>query len=290
MLTLRVARRFPIVWCIGALCLGGLAACAGNGKGLDQGGRPLPPGGSSGGVLTANFDSIQQNVFTPICSVCHAGSNAPQGLHLDAPNSYSQLVGVASAEVSSLFRVKASDPANSYLVQKIEGHAAVGGQMPLGGSPLPTATIAVIRQWISDGALRSPVAMAAAHFAVTSVTPAPGDVLNTPPSRIVIELSQDVDSTQLDATTITLEAVSDGAQVPVTVVVPFGNPRALVVAPLAPLAPLTSLVGGRHYRLVIGGRTVSGALRAPLTSVSGERLGKTADETTLTEFDVAAPR
>jgi hypothetical protein len=131
-----------------------LSACAGNGMGLDQGGRPLPPGGSGGGTLTADFDSIQQNVFTPICTACHAGSNAPQGLHLDAANSYAQLVGVASVEQPSILRVAVGDPDGSYIIQKLEGHAATGAQMPFGGPPLPAATIAVIRQWISAGALR----------------------------------------------------------------------------------------------------------------------------------------
>ena len=131
-----------------------LAGCAGYGQGLDQGGHPLPPGGSGGGELTADFNSIQAHVFTPICTACHAGSTAPQGLHLDAANSYAQLVGVPSVEEPSILRVAIGDPDNSYIIQKLEGHAAVGAQMPFGGPPLPAATIAVIRQWISAGALK----------------------------------------------------------------------------------------------------------------------------------------
>jgi hypothetical protein len=131
-----------------------LSACAGNGMGLDQGGRPLPPGGSGGGTLTADFNSIQENVFTPICTACHSGSNAPQGLHLDAANSYDQLVGVPSVEQPSILRVSIGDPDGSYIIQKLEGHAATGAQMPFGGPPLPASTIAIIRQWISAGALR----------------------------------------------------------------------------------------------------------------------------------------
>lgn len=137
-----------------AACVGVLTACAGNGQGLDQGGRPLPPGGSGTGTLTADFNSIQANVFTPICTACHAGSTAPQGLHLDAANSYDQLVGVPSVEEPSILRVAIGDPDNSYVIQKLEGHAASGAQMPFGGPPLPASTIAVIRQWISAGALR----------------------------------------------------------------------------------------------------------------------------------------
>jgi Ca2+-binding RTX toxin-like protein len=93
-----------------------------------------------------------QPIFNSRCISCHSGVSAPQGLRLDANNSYANLVGVASNEVPSLQRVEPGDPDNSYLVQKVEGTADVGGQMPLGGPPLSAATIAVIRQWISEGA------------------------------------------------------------------------------------------------------------------------------------------
>src|SRR4030088_1120481 len=102
-----------------------LAGCAGNGKGLDQNGQPIgSPGGTSGGPVTADFQSIQANVFTPICSVCHIGASAPEGLQLDAAHSYNLLVGVPSNEQPSLLRVKAGDPDNSYMVHKIEGPMA----------------------------------------------------------------------------------------------------------------------------------------------------------------------
>jgi hypothetical protein len=243
-------------------------------------------------VLTADFDSIQRNVFTPICTTCHAGSNAPQGLHLDSANSYSQLIGVPSAEVPSLLRVKPGDPANSYIVQKLEGHAAVGAQMPFGGPPLPAATIAVIRQWISDGALRGVAASgAAAHFASLSVVPGAGELLDTPPTRIVVAFSQDLDQTQIDATSVYLEALPVGEAgesaesgesdtVLATARVPLGNPRALIIQPAVPLKP------GRHYRVVIGGASNSG-----FSSNSGERLvGGAIDHngaTVVTEFTVA---
>ena len=71
---------------------------------------------------------------------------------LDAANSYADLVNVDSNEVPSLKRVEPGDPDNSYLVQKVEGTAAVGGRMPLGGDRLPDAEIDLIRQWISEGA------------------------------------------------------------------------------------------------------------------------------------------
>ena len=102
--------------------------------------------------MTASFASIQSHVFTPVCSVCHAGGSAPQGLRLDAGNSYAMLVGVSSAQAPSVQRVAPGDPDNSYLVHKVEGNASVGARMPLGGPYLDANTVAVIREWISNGA------------------------------------------------------------------------------------------------------------------------------------------
>ena len=133
------------------------AGCAGNGAGLDQNGQPIGSEGSgSNEPLSANLQSIQDNVFTPICTRCHIGASAPEGLRLDAADSYSLLVGVPSAEVPSLLRVMPGNPDESYIVLKLQGSPGiVGGQMPLGGPYLPQASIDVIRQWITDGAPNS---------------------------------------------------------------------------------------------------------------------------------------
>jgi Ca2+-binding RTX toxin-like protein len=93
-----------------------------------------------------------QPIFTINCTQCHSGSSAPQGLRLDSQNSYANIVNVASNEVPSLKRIKPGDDRNSYLVQKIEGTAAVGARMPFGGPPLSFNNIALIRQWVVEGA------------------------------------------------------------------------------------------------------------------------------------------
>lgn len=139
-----------------ALAALALAACGGgSGEGLDASGRPAT-GNGGGGTLVATFASIQANIFTPRCTGCHAGSGAPAGLRLDEANSYALLVGVASAQVPSLQRVNAGRPDDSYLVQKLEGRAAVGVRMPFGGPYLDDTTIAVVRQWIAAGAAQQP--------------------------------------------------------------------------------------------------------------------------------------
>lgn len=127
------------------------AGCAGNGDGLNQNGQPLGAGDTTGGQVTADLQSIEDNVFTPICSKCHIGASAPEGLQLDAAHAYNLLVGVPSAEEPSLLRVNPGNPDASYMVLKIEGATGIeGGQMPLGETPLPQATINAIRQWRAE--------------------------------------------------------------------------------------------------------------------------------------------
>jgi mono/diheme cytochrome c family protein len=103
-------------------------------------------------VTPVDYSSQIQSIFDARCISCHIGGGAPQQLRLDAANSYSLLVNVASHEVPSLLRVEPGNPDDSYLVQKVEGTAAVGGRMPLNSTPLTEEQIALIRRWISEGA------------------------------------------------------------------------------------------------------------------------------------------
>jgi len=111
-------------------------------------------------VIGPTLDQIQAVVFTPTCATagCHTGPSGailPSGLDLsDADASFAALVGVPSLQQAGILRVAATDPNNSYLIQKLEGNAATGLQMPFGLSPLDPAVIAEVRQWITDGALR----------------------------------------------------------------------------------------------------------------------------------------
>jgi hypothetical protein len=233
--------------------------CAGNGKGLDQNGQPIGSGGSTGGPVTADFQSIQNNVFTPICSVCHAGAGAPEGLQLDAAHSYNLLVGVPSVEQPNLLRVKPSDPANSYMLHKIEGAPGiVGGQMPLGETPLPQATIAAISQWIANGAPNAPAAMASS-FEVQGTVPLDHEMVTAPPPLIVVTFTQEVDASLINESTISVERMANprldpesamaagGARsVAVTRALAGLNPSVLLITPSAPLVPGT-------YRVTVRG-------------------------------------
>ncbi len=141
---------------------------------LDLGGNALdgefggtfPSGnGTAGGDFTATFlvssvqptlTSIQTSVFGPVCSGCHngAGTTLPTSIDLrTAASSRAALVNVASTQVPTLQRVTPNNPGDSYLVRKLEGTPGIVGlQMPRNAPPLDTTTIAVVRQWISNGA------------------------------------------------------------------------------------------------------------------------------------------
>jgi len=228
------------------LLLGCTAGCAGSGQGLDQNGQPISMGGA-GGPVTADLQSIQDNVFTPICSKCHIGASAPEGLQLDAAHSYNLLVGVPSNEQPSLLRVKPGDPDSSYMVHKIEGLAGItGGQMPLGETPLPQPTIDAIRQWITNGAPNAPAAaaIAAQMFAVQTTAPVDKATVKTPPAQILVTFTQDVDASLVNDTTITLaridseSAAAGGATaMPASARLAPMNPAVLLITPSAQLGP-----------------------------------------------------
>jgi hypothetical protein len=131
--------------------------CAGSGAGLDENGNPI--GSDNGGSpvpFDPTFTNIQQNVFNRICIDCHVGIAAPEGLRLDAQNSYANLVNVPSQEQPDLLRVNPGNPDLSYIIRKLEGGPNItGGQMPLDRAPLDPQTITTIRLWIAQGALQN---------------------------------------------------------------------------------------------------------------------------------------
>lgn len=229
-----------------ALLLGCAAGCAGNGEGLDRNGQPILSGGGTNGTITADFQSIQDNVFTPICSKCHIGASAPEGLQLDAGHSYNLLVGVASVEQPSLQRVAPGDPDGSYMAHKIEGAPGItGGQMPLGETPLPQATIDAIRQWITNGAPNVPAsAVAAAVFAVQTTAPLDQSMVRVPPAQILVAFTADLDASLVNDTTVTLERVDgpqsvvngDAQKMPAQSALAAHNSAVLIITPTAVLA------------------------------------------------------
>ena len=234
-----------------------LAACAGDGDGLDENGRPIE---GSEDVLVPEFSSIQSKVFTPICTTCHAGSSAPLGLRLEADAAYAMLVNAPSAEVPGVLRVAPGNPDASYLIHKLEGTAAVGGRMPLNGPPLPAETIAVIRQWISDGAPQSASvpAMSSQTKAATldAVWPLPDSVMRESARVVVLSASTTLDTTILDAGVVTLRRSGgdgdfmngDEQVLHASIVVRSSSPTVLALT-----APASEWVADRYELRVSGG-------------------------------------
>jgi hypothetical protein len=238
---IRARKTDRLRWPVPLALLIPVAGCGGGGGGYGGGSGATGPGGGppADEPLMATLGSIQEKVFTPICTACHVGASAPQGLRLDAANSYALLVGVASAEQPGILRVAPGDPDNSYLIQKLEGTAAVGNRMPLDGTPLSQADIDVIRQWITNGAQKDTPSMPpAAPIRVTSLSPLPGSSHLTLPSSVRAVFDRDVDAASVTTASFVLErSGGDGT---------FGDGNEVVisVAPTVPLAnPSTASVG-----------------------------------------------
>jgi hypothetical protein len=233
--------------------------------------------GSSPPPMMATFDSIQANIFTPICSGCHGGANPAENLNLDAAHSYNDLINVPSTEEPSIVRVKPGDPSQSYLVIHIQKE----------GDGASATDLSYIEQWITDGAPPSTATSMADKFEIAAVQPDSGDVENSPPPRIILGFTQELDANRLGGGSVLLERIEDDAApqaaatpIPATASMPAGNARALLVTPSSALTPgnyqvVMNPAGGAELAS-IGGATLS----APTPGVDGKRV--------LTRFSVAA--
>ncbi len=218
---------------------------AGNGEDLDDNGRPVGEGGGDTPPLGPTFSSIQANVFDAECIACHAGANAPLGLRLDEVSSYGMLVGVASVQEAGVLRVDPGDPGLSYLIHKLEGNGAIGGQMPLNAPALPQSTIAFVRQWITDGALQDTPA-SNEPIRVASLSPLPDTTLDSLPPSVIALFDREPVASTVNSFTFIVErsggdgSFTDGNEVAITaasVAVPLTNPTSAVFD-LSGIAPV----------------------------------------------------
>ena len=235
---------------------------------------PPPPPPAAG--FGPNFSEIQANVFSPDCATsgCHAGGNAAAGLNLEEANSYAMLVGIQSSQDAALQRVEAGAPAESYLIQKLEGMASSGQQMPPGAA-LPQSEIDVIRQWISDGALDDRVVVLD-PITVTSVSPMPNAALDAQPANVVAGFSRELNQATVDATTFLLTAsggdgtFADGNETQVSaaaISVPAANPQSAVFD----LAGVT--LADDTYRIQLLGGATNAILDLDGNALDGEFFG-----------------
>lgn len=105
--------------------------------------------------LEPTFSSLQREIITPVCSVCHTnvGRTPAGGLVLLADVAYANLVNVPSRFKSGAILVIPGDPDGSYLVQKLTGAAGIVGlRMPRNGTPLTEGQLLIVRRWVQLGA------------------------------------------------------------------------------------------------------------------------------------------
>jgi hypothetical protein len=127
----------------------------------------VPPASFSPTSPTVSFTNDVFPIFETSCafSSCHGSSSNPAaGMFLGADEGqvYANIVKVAATEYPSMVRVAPGDPANSYLLHRIDGDActlpgctsaACAESMPQYSPLLPEAQLLAIRGWIAQGAL-----------------------------------------------------------------------------------------------------------------------------------------
>ena len=258
-----------------------LSGCAGNGEGLGDNGQPIDAGPPP---LAATFESIQQNVFTPICTTCHAGATAPLGLRLDADSAYAMLVNAPSAEVPDLTRVQPGDPDASYLIQKLEGRAAVGERMPLNRPALPAATIEVIREWIAEGAPQTAASAASSPAMLNAIAPVSDEILDAPPREILVTANASLDVNLIDGSTVSLVrsgndgSFEEGNEVPLA-------PLHMEIRSLDPTV-IAITVPGAQWAVDSYQLTIAGAGPAAVADLRGNVIDGNADGTAGGDFVV----
>lgn len=147
----RTANAVLFVSC--ALCLMPSIACD---ESLKEIAGPTPD-------LQPTLSSIQRSIFNATdatsrlaCTQCHSdvGRTPSSGLNLLEGQSFRSLVGQGSRGKPGAILVVPGDPANSYILKKLEGAPDIAGvRMPRGSGPFLTAgQISIIRRWIELGA------------------------------------------------------------------------------------------------------------------------------------------
>ena len=115
---------------------------------LIEHGRSTPT--TSGPV---SYEQVQSLFSSAGCEGCHPNVNST--LNLQPGQSYGSLVNQTALEDPHYAYVVAGDPQKSFLYLKVAGFGAagqVGGRMPFGKPPLTSDQIALLADWIRQGA------------------------------------------------------------------------------------------------------------------------------------------
>lgn len=103
-------------------------------------------------ACTASFASIRESIFLSSCTAasCHNSTDRAAGLDLQSSDAETKLLGAQAGTCAGATLVWPGSAAQSLLYRKIDGTAACGSRMPLGGAPLDDATLRCVAGWI-DG-------------------------------------------------------------------------------------------------------------------------------------------
>jgi hypothetical protein len=93
-------------------------------------------------LLAVSYSRDIAPILAMHCNSCHGDSGTAGGL---VTRTHADLMKAGDAIVPG-------DPDRSRIVQFIEGRRGEEHRMPLGGAPLATEQIALIRRWIAEGA------------------------------------------------------------------------------------------------------------------------------------------
>ncbi len=115
--------------------------------------EPAPPTGE-----TVSFSTDIQPIFNANCTTCHRAGGLADisgiALRLVEGVSYALLVDQPSSQQADLTLVVPGDSDASLLFLKVRsGAPPVGSTMPLFGTPLSSANLGLIRDWIDQGAM-----------------------------------------------------------------------------------------------------------------------------------------
>lgn len=138
-----MARVLPIIALLAAGCQGGV--------------NPVgPPTGR-----TISYAQEVQPIYDTHCTSCHVagGFSSTFGglsMRLNAADSHGDTVDRASSQRPDLLLIKPGDSAASYLFQKVSSDSPSGGEtMPLFGPRLTSSELAILRDWIDQGAINN---------------------------------------------------------------------------------------------------------------------------------------
>lgn len=141
---MRRGRGAAVTLGLGALL--GLASLVGC---RDYGSAPPPPGEPP----PLSFAADVQPILSSRCVACHAAGGLASFMPLTADQARANLVGQGSVTFPGELRVAPGDPDASVLYHRVAGTGVFGSIMPPPPSPpLEAGQVALIRDWIAQGA------------------------------------------------------------------------------------------------------------------------------------------